>query len=391
MVDRTCVFPYAADPGSVASSTRSDESMQDSVLSDTGTSKPDSPYGSPTGRSPAVIPTPDLAHLIVYTGDMGQPTPTLSDNIINMAHMRFLVHFSLALAVPELDPSLIERNTQLILKTGSDAPYLMHEILALSARHMSILEPENAMEFLHDAVQLQTRAISLFNAQKARIDEPSCVPLVLFSAILGRHLCVDALAFRSTNLDPFIDCYVNFARIRRGVRVIVSRAWALLKTSELVPLMSWGLGLSRLKGVGPDCDNILDLISASPNLSPAEKEIYMSAIELIQVALDDLDTRVFLGRKYLIQMVFSWSLMVSEEYTRKLVERKPEAIAILAYYASILHLARDLWQIGDSGAYLLNVICQHLGDEWGEWLALPRQIVFAESSYVPSHSLLPSI
>ncbi|KAK1654600.1 hypothetical protein BDP81DRAFT_497485, partial [Colletotrichum phormii] len=334
----------------------------DSVLSDAGTSKPDSPYGSPTGRSPAVIPTPDLGHLIVYAGnDMGQPTPSLLDNMINMTHIRFLVHFSLVLAVPELGPSLIERNTQLILKTGSDAPYLMHEILALSARHMSILEPENAMEILHDAVQLQTRA-------------PSCVPLVLFSAILGRHLCVDALAFRSTNLDPFIDCYVNFARIRRGVRVIVSRAWALLKTSELVPLMSWGLGLSWLKGVGPDCDSILDLISASPNISAADKEIYMHAVDLIQVALDDLDTRVFLGRKYLIQMVFSWSLMVSEDYTRKLSERKPEAIAVLAYYAAILHLARDLWQIGDSGAYLLQVICQHLGDEWAERLILPRKI-----------------
>ncbi|GKT60619.1 C6 finger domain-containing protein [Colletotrichum tofieldiae] len=381
MVDRVCVFPGPAEPKSTASSVQAGGAPRGSSETPTPTPKPDAASGSPAGPSPAVIPTPDLAHLLGHPeNDINRPAPSLLDGMVNMGHMKLLLHFSLALAVPELEETFRERNTELTLRTGVESPYLMHEVLALSARHMSILEPENASEYLDHAVQLQTRAISLFNTQKVHINESTCVSLVLFSSILGRHLCIDALAFRGPDLEAFLDCYVNFARIRRGVRTIVSRAWPLLKNSELCSLVSWGLGLSRLRSVGQDCNGILDLLAASSSLPPGSKETCIAAMEMLQIAIDDTSTRVYFGRKHQIQIIFSWSLLVSEDFTEMLAERSPEAIAVLAHYAAVLHMARDLWQIGDSGTYLLNAICQYLGADWEDWLAWPRSVVFPEAS-----------
>ena len=53
--------------------------------------------------------------------------------------------------------------------------------------------------------------------------------------------------------------------------------------------------------------------------------------------------------------------------------RRPEALAVLVYYALLLHYGRSLWQVGDAGAYMLRVIAEHLGPEWDAWLEYPRE------------------
>ncbi|GJC98192.1 C6 finger domain-containing protein [Colletotrichum higginsianum] len=406
MVDRSCVFPYPAGLSSCGAS-----GLSPGPSSGVTTPKADTASGgSPAGRSPAVIPTPDLAHLVGHLGNGNgngnnydndndsagrhRPITTAADGTVNMLHMKLLVHFSLELVVPELDEGMCARNTELTLKTGVDAPFVMHEVLAFSARHMAALAEAReddgtvaatttttAAEYLHHAAQLQTRAIALFNAQRMRIDGSTCDALVLFSSMLGRHLCIDALAFRrGTDLGAYLDCYVGFARVRRGVRTIVAGAWPLLRSSELASLMSWGLGLSRLRSFGAECEGIRALVAASPGLSPGGRETCGEALELLQVGIDDLNTKLSVGRKHLIQIVFSWSLVVAEEYTQMLVDRSPEAIAVLAHYAALLHLCRDLWQVGDAGAYLLGIICRYLGADWDAWLAWPRSVVFPEAS-----------
>ncbi|KAF5486040.1 hypothetical protein CGCF413_v013463 [Colletotrichum fructicola] len=384
-VGRRCVFPLSADPDLLSTPMRRDENLAGS--SGATTPNADTSSGSPSGRSPAVISAPDLTHLTNGDNIFGQLE---SDVAINMVHMKLLIHFSLRMAIPELDEHLIELGTRLTVKTGAEVPYLLHEALSLSARHLSMTVSEKSSEYLNLAVQLQNRAILLFNSEKVRVDETTCVPMILFSSILGRHLCMDALAFRSADLGPFLDCYVNFVRVHRGVKVIVNRGWPLLKDSELCPLVAWGMGLGRLRSRGHDCDDILRLLDSYEDISPDCLEACHRAIEFVQIAVDDLQVRMFTRGKHLYQIVFSWSLLVPEAFSEMLVQRKPVAIAILAHYAALLHLARDLWQIGDSGAYLLNVISKYLGSEWDEWLAWPRSIVLSEDMEVDI-PLRPSI
>ncbi|KAL0942982.1 uncharacterized protein CTRU02_200868 [Colletotrichum truncatum] len=373
IVGRACVFPTPAKPKHSKSSKRVKGS---STLSSGGTSPTiDTAPGSSDEQTPAAIPAPELVHLAHRSRDVSNTLSSSPDVAVNMYHMKLLVHFSLDLAIPELEHNLLEQSTRLVLKTGAEVPYLLHEILSLSSRHLSLIEVEKNSEYLNLAVQLQTQAISLFNAQRVCINEVTCVPMVLFSSILGRHLCIDALAFRSPDLGAFLNHYVRFFQIHRGAKMIVNRAWPLLKKSDLCPLMAWGVGLGRLRSHGHHCDGILGLLSVSKDTSAASLETCRKAIEFIQIAMDDVAVRMFTQAKHLYQIVFSWSLLVPESFADMLAQRRPEAIAVLAHYAAILHLARDLWQIGDSGAYLFEVISKHLGAAWEEWIAWPRSII----------------
>lgn len=59
--------------------------------------------------------------------------------------------------------------------------------------------------------------------------------------------------------------------------------------------------------------------------------------------------------------------------------RRPEALAVLAYYALLLHYGRDMWQVGDVGRYLIGIIGEGIGKEWWEWVEGPwREIMGVE-------------
>ncbi|KAF9871690.1 hypothetical protein CkaCkLH20_10888 [Colletotrichum karsti] len=281
---------------------------------------------------------------------------------VNMDHMEFLFNFRGDLIVPEMSESLRQQATELTVKAGIDAPYLMHEILSFSAMHLSHTRLDRKQYYVEQAVQLQNEAISIFNTTKPDINDSTCVAIAMFSSMLGRHLCIDALANSSSGLDAFLDSYLNFARLRQRGASVLKAARPELEGSELRPFLTWGPGEDELVGRGRDCDALQGLVSSS-NLDAASKEACRRAVELVQVAYDNWERR---SRERLVQMVFTWAFFVPEEFIEMLSQRRPEAAAVLGNHAVILHLVRELWQVGGSGANLLRVITEYLGPEWND-------------------------
>jgi hypothetical protein len=71
---------------------------------------------------------------------------------------------------------------------------------------------------------------------------------------------------------------------------------------------------------------------------------------------------------------------VPQLFTDLLSQRRPEAIAIMGYWALLLHYSRALWHVGDSGAHLLNSISQHLGHDWQHWLSWPLSVLASDTT-----------
>ncbi|KAF0327600.1 sterol uptake control protein 2 [Colletotrichum asianum] len=312
------------------------------------------------------------------------PSVIRSGPQVNMDHMELLLTFKLEPIIPELDEHLREWGSRITLKAGVDAPYLMHEILSVSALYLSRARPDRKQYYTEQAVQLQMEAISLFNCSMTSsfdIDDSNCVPITMFTSLLGRHLCIDALATpAAAGLDAFLDSYLNFARLRqRGAHVIRS-ARAALESSELRPFLTWGPGLQDLIGEGHACDGLQDLISAATTLDATSAAACRRAAELIQVSFDSWEDRGSVpGQQRMVQMIFTWAFLVPEEFVAMLSGRRAEAVAVLGYHAVILHFARDMWQIGAAGAQLLTAVGEHLGPGWEEWLAWPRSVVFGQT------------
>jgi hypothetical protein len=297
------------------------------------------------------------------------------DSVVNMEHMELFVHmvtnkdlFSLGDRVEDFQETF-----DICIKESVKAPYLLHQVLAFSARHLAALHPERSANYQHQAVTLQTRAVSLFNSTKREVDSTNCVAILLFSVTLGHHFLADALATRSPDgLDGFLAHYVQCVEMNRGLFRLTLSAWPLLLNTELEPVLSWSSQQSSKDPIGNHCQPIIQLINDSTALTSEEKGVCQEAIQYLQLGFDamfeeDDDSRY--------RMIFQWTMLASPELTSLLATKRPEALILLGYYALLLHYGRSLWQVGDTGVCLLGLIVDYLAPEWHLWLEYPRRMM----------------
>lgn len=292
---------------------------------------------------------------------------------INLHHLELLHHFSTATyKFPGVDHATAEMSRQIAVKSGLSAPYLMYEILAIAARHLSVLRPTQQEFYVHQATRLQTHAISLFNSTKPDITADNCVSMFLFSSLLGVHVLCDTLAFCDNDFSDFLKRFISYFQLHRGVRAVTSRSWHLLCKTELSPILQMGEALSQVQGIGEECDRLRTLIT-SADMNQSSIKACQQAVEYLQWVFDAQSKPS--GPEDMVHMVFSWPLLVSSGYTDMLLQQRPEALIILAHYAVLLHYCRELWVIGDSGRFLIQHITREVGTDWEEWLAWPNEVL----------------
>jgi hypothetical protein len=73
-----------------------------------------------------------------------------------------------------------------------------------------------------------------------------------------------------------------------------------------------------------------------------------------------------------------WLIIIPPAYTELLVQRKPEALLILAHFALILHKLRAGWIVGDAGQQLILAVEAHLEASWHEALSWLKSFVEAD-------------
>lgn len=302
---------------------------------------------------------------------------------VDVNHMELLIHlslerdmFNLAVGVEDYHPS----GLTLALTTSLKSPALMHQLLAFSSRHLAYKHPERSTFYSHQAVALQTSAITLFNAMYAAssfsIDQSNCVIILLFASVLGHHTLADALVLRSPgDIQTFAGHYVQCIETHRGIFTIAGVAWPMLMQSKLRPILSQSLAFTSREPEGRHCQRGLEVIESSRMLSEEGREACRAALRYIQVGLDAMGSEKEEGNRY--QMICSWTLLVTPDFSSLLVAMQPEALMVLAHYGEMLHGGRHLWQIGDVGAHIVGIVAEHLGGDWSTCLAGPLQAVSA--------------
>ncbi|KAL1890600.1 hypothetical protein Sste5346_008116 [Sporothrix stenoceras] len=287
-----------------------------------------------------------------------------------------------------------------------------------------------AARYKRQAVLLQTRAISLFNtawrASDGVMDRSNCVPMLLFSSVLGHHLFADSLSRRDDTLDKFLEHYVQCAQLQQGVHAIAITTWPFLVVSEFAPILQWSARFTSREGRGNDCAQLLTLVNgaADDRLNAAEKDACRRAIRLLQVGFDvlylpapktsktpstsrtsrngsadadamDMDAPADLvtseeekgddddddeesgeekaEHTYRHKMILLWALIMPKEFADLMAVKNPESLIILAYYACLLNHGRHLWQVQDAGEYIMGLINDYMDPAWDKWLEEPRR------------------
>ncbi|RHZ64488.1 hypothetical protein CDV55_102376 [Aspergillus turcosus] len=297
------------------------------------------------------------------------PNPgTPQDSPVNMLHMELFYHLCTE-TFPELDRRKNADHFLTIMPHLLRAPYVANELLAFSALHLSTKHPERREYYRNHAAQLQTHALAIFKETELEVNQETCVPLFFFSAILGLHTLCDVLVYRENDFDRFVDKFVHCFRLHRGIRAICGKAWDMLHQSVLKQLIVDGESLYHFDGrLGAGCDKLLNLVQAA-KLGATLTDIYKQAIEHLQSSTNALMATGSLAGS--INGSSGWPVLVSPEYIDLLLQRRPEALVILAHYAILLHSCRDSWMFGDGGRFLIESIRDFLGPDWTEWLEWP--------------------
>ncbi|RHZ66721.1 uncharacterized protein CDV56_104761 [Aspergillus thermomutatus] len=297
------------------------------------------------------------------------PNPgTLQDPPVNMLHMELFYHLSTDTFLV-FDSRKSADQFFSIMPHLLQSPYMVNELLAFSALHLSTKHPERREYYRNHAAQLQTHALAIFNETELEVNQETCVPLFFFSAILGLHTLCDVLVYRENDFEQVVDKFVHCFRLYRGVRAICGKAWDMLHQSVLKPMLVDGQSLYRFDGrLGAGCDKLLNLVRAA-KLGATLTNIYKQAIEYLQSSTNALMAAGSLAGN--IHGTTGWPVLVSQEYIDLLMQRRPEALVILAHYAILLHSCRDSWMFGDGGQFLIESIRDFLGLDWAEWLEWP--------------------
>ncbi|KAH6854136.1 hypothetical protein B0I37DRAFT_305787 [Chaetomium sp. MPI-CAGE-AT-0009] len=300
--DRDCSYPSpptsSSAPGTPAAAIHEEPEPEPSAYLAAAITTSNASNASPV----AGVPLPDIAS----QGPMSPNYANQTSPEVNLSHMELLIRFKFEEHAPELNVEMHDFASKLLFKCALEAPYLMHQILAVSARRQAVLQPERADHFLETAIHLQTKAVSIYNetGARAQIDQTNCSALLLFCSLLGRHLLADLLARRDPDFGDFLARFLEFLSISRGLMAMSVSAWDLLLQSDIKHLVLWALEISQSMPRGNHCDGLKRLVMESKELDAPSKEACMTAIACLQVGFDSLlggDTR---NQRYL--MVFMW-------------------------------------------------------------------------------------
>ncbi|KAH6896529.1 hypothetical protein B0T10DRAFT_525989 [Thelonectria olida] len=251
------------------------------------------------------------------------------------------------------------------------APYLLDQLLALSALHLSAIDTAKSSLYHYQATELQTRALGLYNQLKAGISDANCIPTFLFASLLGIHVLRETLSSHRDGLAVFLDDFVRYAHLHRGVRAITAESWTVILESSLKPLLFVKDVSEKVDKNEPGTETN-DLNAVLESMQPRSPYIgaCQEALRYVQWVLDICKlepTRLDMG----VHSPLAWPVVVPEEYFDALEQHRPEALVVFAFYAATLHRCENFWVFQDAGSSLVRMVVEYLGDSWRANLEWP--------------------
>lgn len=294
------------------------------------------------------------------------------DDDVNTLHLQ-LFHFFLTetCSVFSRDEKKVDLMRSGIVRCSFEYIYLMHEVLAFAAFHMSVRSPERASRYTHVATSLQSRALAGLEDALKTINADSCLALLFFSHTIGVHSFCDIFQVPKASLGSFLCQLIQTVHLLRGVNAVIRSWWDVLIATEMGEFMRAGEAY-RLSNENVETEvPQLHTLIATADMSESTRDVYKQALTTLDVAICASDHSG--DSRTDINNAFAWLVTLSQDFTNLLAERRPEALIFLAYFAVVLHRRRHSWIVGSAGRQLFIYMSEFLGDSWSELLAWPSE------------------
>ncbi|KAL7798216.1 hypothetical protein V8C37DRAFT_248969 [Trichoderma ceciliae] len=446
IAERACSFPPSRQPQHQLSPLPLPHSPADSHLSrksqhSPSSCEPDHPgpwppcRPDPSSTSPESVLSASRCRFVPAPTTGPQTLPSFTESFTNTAyqppvppaslftaeHLMLLHHISDAMT----DSILVRGQNKVVLDVAIrhliDAPYLIDQLLALSALHLAFTTkpgdnplPGAVVSFRHQATELQTRALSSFTRMAAMVpadDTAICVPRFLFASLLSNQVLAETLlqhqqpqplpyhqdvagvhggSGNAVSFHGFIERMVECIHLHRGIVDQIRPTWDYLMQSELYPLLriTHDANIAAVAlSPGTECVFLRQMIDAAsppprygdaspPRLDQASANTCHTAIGSLQWAFDM--HRALPGQD-IPYAPSAFIITLEAEYVDLLRALLPEALVILAHLGVLIHRCRRFWTFGNAGANLIRAIAGYLGSRWHEPLAWPLKVIEEET------------
>lgn len=292
-----------------------------------------------------------------------------------MSHLELLYHFvtmtSFTLSSDDVVKVLWQTS---VVKAGLQCEYVMHSILALSALHLARLKPEDDQSYLAQAVALHQAALSKGSPDLSDITPENGENLYLFAMLtcffeLGRPRVVDQFLLEGdTGLAEWLGMF-------RGTRTVVECLdQQALYAGPLGPIFAQGARRAIARSSAPTQIDHLWMLQHAINDSTANRDdraVYNKEIEQLQQAFNHIQNQS--PHQVESSDVFIWLYRASEDYLLLLGQRKPEALAILAYFCVLIKKLDAIWWVKGLGDHLFSQIHNALDELHRLWITWPMR------------------
>lgn len=261
---------------------------------------------------------------------------------------------------------------EMALAAAETAPFLLDQVLALSALHLSSETSPKQSVYHHEATKLQIRALGFFKQFKEMESDTNRLSLFVFASLLGIHVLKETLASNPETISAFVEKFVSYLHLHRGVRTFIDEeSWQQVLQSDLGTLLHLSHLSQAIEDQMPGTEThrlraFLAIYDSGSEITDA----CQSALRWIQWMID-LSKQDLSDESLGIHAILAWPHVIPEDYITALRQHRPEALAVLAFYAAALRQYRQFWVFENSGSLILRLITSSIGSFWLEHLDLP--------------------
>ncbi|KAF4450396.1 C6 zinc finger domain-containing [Fusarium albosuccineum] len=252
-------------------------------------------------------------------------------------------------------------------KLASRHIFLMHQLLATSAYHAAYINPSRRNCYLVHASQHQNDALVCLQGALSSINAENCHAFFVTSSMLS--ICAFAASCSGNSVDTSrLNELIDIFFLVRGMSNILDSHEGTLKggtlqllfkmeqEEEMTPLMS--TIINRLKGFAMPMgtDPVVDAICT----------------EAIATTIAWIENTKWKTTSLELRICMSWPISLTDDFLSLLRVRNPIAMAIVAYYAVILHFAgMRYWFLECWGQAVLADIACHMDPGWSHLIDWP--------------------
>ncbi|KAK7408391.1 hypothetical protein QQX98_009431 [Neonectria punicea] len=258
-------------------------------------------------------------------------------------------------------------------KEAVSHPFLMHQILAVSAFHLASLDPSESHAHFTQAFQHQQHAICGINAEVSKVSSSNCHALFAASSLLFiGSFAASTPALHKTH-QRAVDGMLDIFTLVRGVSSILSSSKNDIQKGFMGDFMVCDLRPRESKLLDvllerlPEICRNLDANGVSSETRALAEEAVTGLRESINKASAPTPE---------LNVVLVWPMTLKAGFLALLRVHDPAAFVIVAHYCTVLHAAGlNYWFMRGWGHSVATAIAESLAPSWQGCIQWPLAYV----------------